>query len=242
VKDRQLSNEMVGSNDAYNDGNSKPLNADSSGRAILRQIPRNTMKFDIFNALAEYGHSSKLSIHDGDAIEGFFANARSKLVDSLASPTFLHGQRTHSMFEALVVTLGGVRLIKQEDSGVVHTEDDPLFVPDFHLVLRDGSRYLIEVKNFNPNGDFRKNFTLRRSYLDGLTRYAALMSCSLMIAIYWVGWNLWTLLPADIFQTKREKLSVNFFQAMKSNHMAILGDRDVWSKPLKANHLQSQLF
>lgn len=68
--------------------------------------------------------------------------------DSLENPSRLHGWRVQGMFEAIIVALGTVRLIKQEDSGGFFYDDLRGVVkpPDFRIVAEDGQTLFVEVK------------------------------------------------------------------------------------------------
>src|SRR5258708_13520035 len=100
------------------------------------------------------------------------------------------------MFEGLVVGLGQVKMIKQEDAGSAYADNQELKIPDFRIVLADGSRLLVEVKNFYQK-DGSEEFSLSEKYLAGLQRYADLDHSLLAVATYWVRWNIWTLLPSS---------------------------------------------
>lgn len=191
----------------------------------MERLPRDPIRFDLVNAFAEFGCEEKVSLRDpATATDGFVERTRESVRRSLSNEALLHGLRTQSMFEALLVSLGAVELLKQEDAGEIYAFDETLEVPDFRLVLRDGSQLLVEVKNFYQTNNARKSFEVDEEYLEGLIRYSTTMRCDLFFAIYWVKWNVWTLVPPDVFQFQGNKRSLDLLDAMKANHMASLGD------------------
>jgi hypothetical protein len=82
------------------------------------------------------------------------------------------------MFEAMAVSLGEIEILKQEDAGHIYA-DEKLRLPDFRLVLSDGSQMLVEVKNFYQGRDPTIPFELASDYLEGLELYADAMKCPL---------------------------------------------------------------
>lgn len=190
----------------------------------MKRIPRDPIAFDLINAFAEFGRVENISIHSPNATDGFVERERASISRSLSNAALLHGIRTERMFEAMVASFGGVEILKQEDAGEIYAPDEVLSVPDFRLVMADGSQMLVEVKNFYQGADTTEPFELERDYLDGLIRYSRAMKCDLMFAIYWTKWNIWTLVRDAVFQSRDDKRILNMPEAMKANHMARLGD------------------
>src|SRR5688500_12370982 len=114
----------------------------------MKLVKRNPLRFDVFNALIQFTHEERLSLHDPKAIESFAREIRASVDTSITSDTFLYGQRTQAMFEALVLSLGQTQLMKQEDAGDLYSTDEQIKLPDLRLILLDGKQLLIEVKNF----------------------------------------------------------------------------------------------
>jgi len=155
---------------------------------------------------------------------------RTSIQGSLSNDALLYGRRTESMFEAMIASIGEVEILKQEDSGEIYVSNDALKVPDFRLVLADGSQVLVEVKNHHQGTDAMKPFELDKDYLDGLVGYANVMKCDLFLAVYWSRWNLWTLVPPQAFHENRNKRELDLLNAMKANHMASLGDYSIGTR------------
>jgi len=137
----------------------------------------------------------------------------------------VHGWRTQALFEAIVASLGSVRLLKLEDSGDVFFEGDSLKPPDFRIVTLDGEQILVEVKNFHQKPG--KPYRIRRKDLDELQRYAHLVSInSLKFGIYWSRWNRWSLSDSSRFKPDGpDHLILPFSDAMMANEMGRIGDR-----------------
>lgn len=198
----------------------------------MKRLQRDPIRFDIFDAFAAFGQQEKVSLRDPAAASGFVDRARASVERSLSNEALLHGLRTESMFEAMTASLGAAEIIKQEDAGRIYVSNTRLNVPDFRLVLRDGSQMLVEVKNFyQGHGEkARRPFELDRDYLEGLTLYADAMKCTLFIAVHWAVWNIWTLVRPETFRDEGETKALYMPEAMKANHMATLGDYSIATK------------
>ena len=189
----------------------------------MKRLPRDPMRFELINVFAAFGPEEKVSLREPAATNGFVARTRASVESSLKNEAFLHGLRTQSMFEALVVSLGAVEILKQEDSGEIYASDDPehmLEVPDFRLVLEEGSQILVEVKNFYQDKDPTQSFALGANYLEGLIRYSKLMACNLLLAIYWTKWNIWTLVPPEVLRSEGQRRKLDMLDAINANQVS----------------------
>jgi len=132
----------------------------------------------------------------------------------------------------MIVGLGGVQLIKEEDVGDFFFDDNggSVRVPDFRLIRRDGQVLLVEVKTVNPAQVVRPH-RLRAADIDALRRYADLTGARLLLAHYWSAWNLWTLADAAVFERHDEKLIVDMETAMKASELGLLGDASIATVP-----------
>ncbi len=141
-----------------------------------------------------------------------------------------HGFRTESMFAYVAGALGQCQMIKQEDgSGICLLADEAISTPDYRIVLKNTQIFLVEVKNCD-----KKTFPFKKSYIDGLQKYALLNNCPLKIAIYWRKFKIWTLVSADCLAFTNQKCSLKIDQAMAFSEMAILGDAMIGTEaPLK---------
>ncbi|MBR8382576.1 hypothetical protein KDX26_09285 [Burkholderia cenocepacia] len=87
-----------------------------------------------------------------------------------ADERLLHGKRVENMFEYVVASLGKALVIKREDAGEITSLDPLIQPPDYRVVLKDGSEYLVEVKNCHIHG-FDQAFSVSKKYLDRLLAY-----------------------------------------------------------------------
>jgi hypothetical protein len=87
----------------------------------------------------------------------FVDSVATGLGESLADQRRLHGRWAQDLFRGVVLSLGGIRMIKDEDAGTLYL--DPagpgLKQPDFRVVRHDGEQLLVEVKNVGPGKVFR---------------------------------------------------------------------------------------
>jgi hypothetical protein len=196
----------------------------------MKRLPRDPLRFDIIDTFADFGQREKISLRDPKLTDGFVERTRASIDQSLSNERFLQGIRTERMFESLVASLGAVDILKQEDSGEIYVSDETLKVPDFRLVLKDGTQILVEVKNYYQKADAMQSFELDGDYLDGLVRYAIVMNTNLQLAIYWAKWNIWTLVRPESFTNDNEKRTLNMLKAMQVNHMAALGDYNIGTR------------
>jgi hypothetical protein len=165
------------------------------------------------------------SIADQVRIEGALATIRRNLIDVTQQDSTLHGWRVQALFEAVVASLGGVRLLKVEDSGDVFFSGDELKPPDFRIVDANGCQFLVDVKNAHQKRPWH-SYRLRRKDGDEYRRYCDVVGVgSLKFALYWSKWNLWTLVSYDRFQNSSSSyLELPFVEAIKYNEMGIVGD------------------
>jgi hypothetical protein len=205
---------------------------DSPGGDI-RPIPRNPLRFELLHLFDAHVEAARGSLHDPEAPAKFIASLSQPLGASLADKTLLRGLNAEALFEALVVSLGRIQLVKREDSGATWTTRPRLTVPDYRIVLADGTGFLVEVKHFFQKGNPTKRFSITPNYLSGLREYEDIVGWPVKLAIYWSAWNLWTLVPlAACEETTPPSLALE--QAMKANEMAVLGDLEVGTRfPLR---------
>jgi len=200
----------------------------------MKRIPRDPIRFDALDLFAFHGLEEQISLRSAEAADGFIFRMRTSIKGSLENEALLYGLRAERMFEALVVSLGRVSLIKQEDAGEIFASDDSLKVPDFRVIIPDGSQLLVEVKNYYQPGEALKPFHIGEDYLRSLLQYSELMRCNLKLAIYWARWNIWTLVSPATFPKEGGRTVLAFEDAMFANEMATLGDMGVGTRfPLR---------
>jgi len=192
------------------------------------------MRFDVFAALAHYTSKQRLSIRDDKTVSKFVDEVRGTTAGSLKNDAFVYGFRVQAMFETVVASLGKVQLLKQEDAGSAYYAGDvDLAIPDYRVVLNDGTQLLVEVKNFAQTTG-REPYVEDAAYLKRLNAYAAMTGATLLIAVYWHGWNIWTLVPPASFVGTGRKVRLALGEAMAANQMSLLGDMMIGTKwPLR---------
>ena len=171
------------------------------------------------------------AVGDPSRLDEFVERLRTSITGSLSSEGRLHGIRVEAMFRAVVVALGGLRLLTDEDVGDVYfdTAHGRVRPPDFRIVDRAGDQMLVEVKSVPPGRVW--SYSTRSSDVDDRLRYADLTGAPLYFALYWSGWGLWTLVPADKLERGAVKREIEMTAAMKANEMARLGDAWVGTTP-----------
>jgi hypothetical protein len=181
------------------------------------------------DALDLYAHVVERTgapIADPHRIDVALTRVRQDLLKLTKRESTLHGWRVQALFEAIVASLGAVRLLKLEDVGDVFYRGDELKPPDFRIVTVQGERIFVEVKSFyqkNASSDYR----IRRNDLDQLYHYVDVVGDgSLKYAIYWSRWNRWTLVdPSRFSSDSGAHLQLSIAEAIAANEMGSLGDR-----------------
>ncbi|MDQ0996085.1 hypothetical protein QFZ34_001262 [Phyllobacterium ifriqiyense] len=190
----------------------------------MKRKKRNPEKFDPVELFTAMGRNFDYKLDAEGDIRDFLDRVGNSLKASISNPAMLHGKRVETMFAHVAGALGRCRLIKQEDAGAVFVNGGDLEIPDYRLVLTDGTALLVEVKNFRSK-DYRKGFAIRADYLSKLEAYAALNGLPLKLAVYFPNPNTWVLLSRQSFTADGDIFRVNFVEAIARNEMALLGDR-----------------
>lgn len=142
----------------------------------------------------------------------------------------MHGFRVQAMFAYVAAALGHCKLITEEDSGIFFDGVGDLRRPDFRVLIRDGSQFLVEVKSFREKNAW-KPYSFKRTYLDKVQMYAVALGIPLKFAIYWSCWNIWTLVDASRLDQSGPKVELPLTEAIKINEMNALGDSMVGTVP-----------
>ena len=187
--------------------------------------------FDLLTEFGKFGLEQKISLRDPAASSKFLHHVKGEIERALDDSVLVHGQRTEAMFEALLIGLGGFKLLKVEDNGRVFPTGSYL-IPDFRVVLNDGAHWLIEVKNVyesDPSQQRRRLFT--KSHLANLTAYAEATSVELKIAGFWARWSMWTLVSPSCLIEIDDRLYLDMPTAIRKNDLSRLGDRIIGTRP-----------
>lgn len=190
--------------------------------------------FNLLSEVAAFGDARQLSLRDPAFREAFEGHVRQSVDEALADPILLHGQRTEALFEALVVALDDVELLKVEDGGRVFPTDR-FRVPDYRIVLKDGEQWLVEVKNVHiDDPQHQRRRIMHQAYHEAMQAYAKATGARLMVAVYWSRWSMWTVVPPERFVDANGDVVLDMMQAFPANELARLGDRTIGTKaPLR---------
>ena len=151
------------------------------------------------------------------------------LRDSLKSQSRIRGWVSDQLFGLIAADLGGCRLVKQEDSGILFYEDE-VKLPDWRLTLLSEENILVEVKAEDDNHP--RVSKLRLAEVARLRSYAELNHTPLYIAVHWVAMSMWTLVPIDDYVRTGGHFEIDLPTAFKRNHMcSLLNDRMLGLKP-----------
>jgi hypothetical protein len=204
----------------------------------LRKQPRQPEQLGslaLFSALDEW--DGVRSLQDLERQQAALEKVRHGLTASLGNEARLHGWRVQALFEALVVELGAVQMVKIEDEGDLYYEGEgEMKLPDFRLAVAGSPPLLVEVKNVDP-----ENLTARiaESELDALERYGVSQGARLLIAHYWAKGNMWTLVDAGVLDRDAGSARIELPTAMKANEFRLLGDAMLATTPPLTLRLQA---
>lgn len=151
---------------------------------------------------------------------------------SLDNESRLHGWRVQGLFEAMIVCLGRIRLIKEEDVGGYYFDDagGDVKPPDIRIVRADGEHLLAEVKAVGPKAMATPQ-RVREKDLGQLMRYAELTGARLVLAHYWSALNRWTLVDPNALVHRDGNAFLLFENAVKANELGLLGDAEIGTEP-----------
>src|SRR5690349_19450966 len=123
---------------------------DNNPTAELRRLARDAVDINVLRAASGHPELAGMTLTDAAADQILRDIVGRAFRQSLNKPSALYGIIAQQMFASMVASLGQVQLIKEEDIGEAFSADE-IVVPDYFVVLRDGTRVLIEVKSFNEN-------------------------------------------------------------------------------------------
>ncbi|WP_330186021.1 hypothetical protein OHB26_39400 (plasmid) [Nocardia sp. NBC_01503] len=201
---------------------------------VLRPGRGGSISLEMVDLFARYGFTDgKQGLIDEPAHRtAFDRRIAAGLDDALSNPSRLHGWRVQTLFEAMVIALGTVRLIKQEDIGTYFFDDVDGWIqpPDFRIVTAAGEQLLVEVKGVAPH-DRWKPRKLRGKDVAQLRRYAEMTGARLLFAHYWSHLNQWSLVDADKLTVDGANYTLSFEDAMRVNEMSAVGDAWIGTVP-----------
>lgn len=198
----------------------------------MKKLKRNPAKFEVLDLYNAVASQEGYSLKDPDSANLFIKKIEQELSNARSTPIVLYGLQAQSMFSYVAACLENCALIKTEDSGEIYAQDDNLTVPDFRIVLVDGTELLVEVKNYSQTlKKAMESYKIKKKYLEGLKIYASLFKKELKIAIYWSSWNVWTLVSHDKFQPKKNDYVLALTDALVYDEMMLLGDHRLATTP-----------
>lgn len=204
---------------------------DKKSQSRFKRIKRNPTKFETLDLYRMAAVKEGYSFSDPDNSHKFITKVEEEFNKAKSSSTTLHGLKTQALFEYVAASLGNCAVIKSEDSGDISTDVENLNVPDFRILLQNGQQFLVEVKNFHQGKAPDASYSFKKNYFEALYKYATLFKCDLKIAIYWVLWNSWTLIPYSRFKLEKDKYYISWHDAHFYNQMSLLGDFLVGTLP-----------
>jgi len=199
-------------------------------RKALRK-PDELGSLELFSELDE-DSDSRLALNDSRRIDAVVSRFGQGLRTALDIPARVHGWRTQGMFPAVVLALGGIRLLTAEDAGSYYFDDayGPAKAPDFRVITARGEHLLVEVRNVGPAYTLKKR-TMSEAEFQGAQRYADWTGARLMIAHYWAGPNLWTLVDSRALTPFGGTMRLTLEEALPANEFGMLGDAWVGTTP-----------
>lgn len=200
--------------------------SEQSNRGEFRKLPRDPARLDSLDLYAHVVGRGGGLISDPGRIDAALTTLRDNLIAVTGQESSLHGWRIQALFEAIVASLGRVRLLKTEDAGNVYISGPGMKPPDFRVIFPSGEQVLIEVKSHfqkKPMADYR----MRRKDVLELVRYAETVGVTrVLLAVYWAKWNLWTLTDFEALQVYDDhRVCLPMLEAIEASEMGSLGDR-----------------
>jgi len=196
---------------------------------LVTKLARNPEKFDTFELYTKLCAQNSLDISDVKSVDQVIDTLKTALKDNHKNLNLIFGKRVEAMFSIVAASLGKCCLIKQEDGGEVYCNEN-ISIPDFRIVLKNKSSFLVEVKNYHRE-PFNNTYSFTEKYFNSVIRYSELVGCPLKFAIYYSKMNWWLLLSPDAFKKKGNRYAVEFTDALKQNEMLTLGDQWLSTTP-----------
>ena len=186
---------------------------------------------DLLDGLANFAAEQRISLRDPQAVPRFASWLNITLNEALSDPIRLYGQRAQAMFEAMVVSFGEFSLLKVEDAGRMYPETG-FRVPDFRIVLQDGTQWVIEVKNvYKKDPSLQSRRLMTRAYRQELENYASSTGAQLKLAVFWARWGIWTLVSPEQFVDRNGDVAIEMKDSLMRNELGRLGDRTIGTRP-----------
>jgi hypothetical protein len=186
--------------------------------------------FDLMDQFGKFATQQQISLRDPGATPAFLRHVEDSVSLGLGDSRLLQGQRAEAMFEDLVVSLGGYKMLKREDNGHVYS-DERCIAPDFRIVLETGETWLVEVKNvYEPEPFEQVRELMTPEYRAALETYAAMAGGALKLAVFWARWSIWTLVSPEQLLSDDGYLILEMGRALQVSELGRLGDRTIGTR------------
>jgi len=202
----------------------------------MKKLKRDTEKFDVLELFSSMAIKHGYKLTEPTDIKDFIKRVEVSIEASKNNNIAIFGKRTESLFAYVVGSLAEVKLLKQEDSGFLHSTESIIEIPDFRLTLNSGEQFFVEVKNYHEKNP-RKKYSIKKSYYDKLKKYSDLNKLELKFAIFFSAWNYWVLLPINAFQENKNSYVIDIGRAIALSEMSTLGDCMVGTTPNLELHM-----
>jgi hypothetical protein len=200
----------------------------------IRKLSRDPEQLDVLHLYAKLDpiQAAGSSLRDPARVEEFVKRIRTSIVESIQTPSRMHGLRAQALFRATLVALAKFKLLVDEDVGDAYFDDSAgsLSPPDFRVVDGQGNTLLVEVKSIKLT-DPLKPFRLRRSDVEAWRRWGELTGAPVALALWWVVPGMWTLVSLDRLRPAGSKLEIDLVDAIAANEMSRFGDCLLGTKP-----------
>ena len=196
---------------------------------MVTKLARNPEKFDTFELYTKLCAQNSLDITDPKSVDQVMDTLKVALKENHKNLNLVFGKRVEAMFSIVAASLGKCCLIKQEDGGEVYC-NEAVSIPDFRIVLKNQSSFLVEVKNYHRE-PFNNTYSFTKKYFESVIRYSELVNSPLKFAIYYSKLNWWLLLSPDVFEVRGNRYVIEFTDALKQNEMLTLGDEWLSTTP-----------
>lgn len=148
---------------------------------------------------------------------------------------FFRGYKIEDNFQYLMTALPWVRLVhKLDQTQLPPTSKEEFQVPDYQIYYEDFRTTchpsLVEVKSVTGQ---KRVLKLQKQQVSLCSAYADIANHSLLYAIFWENWNIWTINSPDQFEEKSSNLKIDIETAIKNDLSVIYGNVTYHIPPLK---------
>lgn len=202
----------------------------SQEKFMMKRIARNPEKYAPLEVFTELSRGKGYKLHVEEDFKAFMESFGELLKASQNNPMLVHGKRVEALFGNVAAGLRGCKFIKSEDAGESFAADADIQPPDYKLILNDGTHIFVEVKSCNQPRP-QSSFLLHKDNIDKVEKYGELHGLPVYYAIYYRCINRWAMLPKSAFIEHERKYATNLIHSVANNHMGILGDLMIGTRP-----------